>query len=173
MSVVSRLAARLEHDERLDPLVRVFDLAAGLVPSGRLDELLRGRPLGHALHPVLTDAPLGFWFSASALDVVGGHRAREAATRLVGLGIVAAAPTALAGLADWRRLDEDARRVGAVHALVNDVALALYASSWLARRRGRHTAGALAALAGAAASGASGYLGGHLVLTMKEPAPLT
>jgi uncharacterized membrane protein len=173
MSILSRSAEHLERDDRLDPLVGVFEGVSGVIPSGAVDDVLRGRPLGHALHPMLTDAPLGFWFSASALDLVGGKHSRAAASRLLGLGLLAAGPTALAGFADWRRLGPEARRVGAVHAVSNEIAVSLYAASWLARRRGHRAVGVLAALAGATAAGVGGYLGGHLVLAMKAPPRLT
>jgi nitrite reductase/ring-hydroxylating ferredoxin subunit len=54
------------------------------------------------------------------------------------------------------------RRVGAVHALLNVGALALYGASLAARRDGRHGTGVLLGLAGAGVLGASGHLGGHL-----------
>ena len=40
-------------------------------------DLLRGRPLGHALHPALTDLPIGFWTSAAVLDVVAAGTAPQ------------------------------------------------------------------------------------------------
>ncbi len=125
---------------------------------------LRSDVLGHALHPVLTDLPLGCWTSASLVDVVGGRSGRPAATRLLALGLLAAGPTALAGLADWSRLEGEDRRVGAVHAVGNDVALVLFAGSVVARLRGRHGSGVRLALLGNLAAAGSGYLGGHLAL---------
>src|SRR5829696_1786301 len=67
-------------------------------PAGRA---LRGEWLGHALHPLLTDFPLGCWLSAGLLDLLGGRAARPAARRLVGLGLVATVPTVAAGLAEF------------------------------------------------------------------------
>jgi hypothetical protein len=49
-----------------------------------------------------------------------------------------------------------------VHAVTNAVAIAVYGASWVARRRGRHRAGARLALTGAAVSGVGAYLGGHM-----------
>jgi hypothetical protein len=57
--------------------------------------------------------------------------------------------------------------VGLVHAITNGVALSVYTASWLARRRGRHGAGAGLALTGAAISSIGAYLGGHLAATRK------
>ncbi|MDQ3897098.1 MAG: hypothetical protein M3326_07605, partial [Actinomycetota bacterium] len=56
------------------------------------------------------------------------------------------------------------RRVGVVHAGVNGTATALYASSWLARRRGRHAAGVALGVAGGVVATLGGYFGGHLSL---------
>ncbi|MDQ6642413.1 MAG: hypothetical protein M3Y66_07965, partial [Actinomycetota bacterium] len=57
------------------------------------DSPLRGGWLGHGVHPVLTDLPLGCWVSATLVDLVGGHQGRTAATRLVGIGVASALPT--------------------------------------------------------------------------------
>ena len=125
---------------------------------------LRGAWFGHALHPVLTDFPLGAWMSASVLDLVGGRTARRASRRLIGFGLMVAAPTAAAGLAEWQATTGTARRVGVVHASVNGTATALYASSWIARRRGHHARGVLLGIAGGLVATLGGYFGGHLSL---------
>ena len=164
-----RAARGLEHDERLDGLVEdLAPVARAVVGSGVRAAVLRGEPLGHKLHPMLTDLPLGLWMSASALDLLGGSTARPAARRLIGLGLLATGPTIAAGLADWEGSGDRARRVGVVHAALNGVAAGLYGMSWLARRRGRHQLGVLAALGGAGASAASGYLGGHMSFGMRS-----
>jgi uncharacterized membrane protein len=138
-------------------------LTRGIVPDR--DSVLRGGSLGHAVHPVLTDLPLGCFISATLLDLVGGPSSRSAATLLVGAGVASALPTAVTGYADWTTLAGGDRHVGTVHALVNVVALGLFAGSLTARIRGRHRSGAVLALAGAATSGAAGYLGGHLAMS--------
>jgi hypothetical protein len=107
------------------------------------------------------------WTASTALDLFGGAGSRDAARRLVGMGLVAAAPTAVSGWAEWRRADRPAQRVGVAHAALNATAAVLYAGSWTARRRDRHRVGALLALAGAGAAGAAGYLGGHLTSARK------
>ncbi len=128
---------------------------------------IHGTWLGHAVHPLLTDLPVGLWTSAVALDVVGGRQSRPAATRLVGLGIAAAVPTALTGLAEWGIASRRDQRTGLVHAAANSVALGLYAASYRARRAGRHAPGVLLGVAGGAAAGMGGYLGGHLASARK------
>ena len=159
---------RLESSVRLDPVVNaVRPLADALVSAPRRRDALRGRWLGHAVHPVLTDLPIGLWASAVTLDLVGGPSSQKAATRLVGLGILAFGPTAVTGWAEWSGIGEREQRVGVVHAASNAVALWLFTSSWLARRGGRHARGKALGLAASSALGLGGYLGGHLVSARK------
>ena len=161
-----RLAEAAETSPTLESLARALRPVADAVtapPAWRA--LLRGTPVGHAAHPPLTDLPIGFWVSSSVLDVVGPDDGRSA-DRLLGLGVLAALPTALTGLADWRRGGDRVRRVGALHAALNTVGLALYSTSWVLRRRGHRAAGVVLSLAGGGVTAASGYLGGHLVLVL-------
>jgi uncharacterized membrane protein len=163
-----RAMRRLEDDGRLDGLAGPLDAAAAaVVRSPAVANALRGTWLGHALHPLLTDFPLGAWASASFLDLFGGTDSRPASQRLVGFGLLAAVPTAAAGLAEWRHTAGGARRVGVVHAGVNSAATVLYGSSWLARRRGAHGAAVVLGVAGGVVATAGGYFGGHLSLVRK------
>ncbi len=135
------------------------------LPPGEVRDALSGRALGHALHPLLTDAPIGLWTSATVLDVVGGQDGNRAARQLTAIGIAAALPTAASGLLDWadtEPADDEVRRVGVVHAASNVMALALFAGSLAVQRRGARTRGRLLRLAGAGALAIGGHLGGHL-----------
>jgi nitrite reductase/ring-hydroxylating ferredoxin subunit/uncharacterized membrane protein len=162
--VLSGAAERLGADDRLDRVaVPVGDAVRQRLDRQPVKDLLSGTWLGHPLHPLLTDLPIGFWTSAFTLDLVGGRRTRRAATQLVAWGLASAVPTALSGAADWGDTTGAERRVGAVHAAANTTALALYAASWWARVRGRHRRGVALGLAGATAATVGGYLGGHLV----------
>ena len=162
-------ALRLENMHSLDPWVeRLSHSAAALVKDKKVADLLHGKFMGHALHPLLTDVPIGTWASAFVLDFIGGKKSRPAATRLIGTGILAAVPTAVTGLAEFAATnDQSARRVGLVHAAGNNVALVLYVLSFRARRRGRHGSGVLLSLAGLGLVGATGFLGAHLSLARK------
>ncbi|GAA1733767.1 hypothetical protein GCM10009809_31410 [Isoptericola hypogeus] len=168
---LARGATRLETEPRLDPLAQGLGRLAEAVvpPPGRLHDELRGRSLGHPAHAVLTDLPLGLWIGAAALDVTRPEGHEAAARRLVGLGLLSAAPTVLAGLADFRALTAPARRVAAVHAAANATGNLLVGASWWARRSGRHRLGRLLTAAGLGAAGVGGYLGGHIAQTMREP----
>jgi uncharacterized membrane protein len=174
---VTRSIPHVSATDLPDLVQRVGDsrLAAMLVPlydrlSGALGELggpdspLRGNGLGHALHPVLSDLPLGCWTSATILDLIGFKHSRPAATTLVATGLAAAVPTAAAGLADFGQIHGRDRRIAAVHAAGNSAAVLCYAASLQARLRGRHYRGVLDALAGATLTAGAGYLGGHLAL---------
>jgi nitrite reductase/ring-hydroxylating ferredoxin subunit/uncharacterized membrane protein len=142
-----------------DPLAKRVRQALGRQP---LKDVLSGTRLGHALHPVMTDVPIGAWTSATILDLLGGRDSRHAADRLVGVGIAATLPTVASGLSDWADTIGSERRIGLVHAVANSIALALYGGSYLARRGGRRGLGVTLGLAGGGALGVGGYLGGHL-----------
>lgn len=155
----SPLADRLA--ERLRPAARL----ASSPPQG---PVLRGRWLGHALHPMLTDLPIGCWTSATILDLIGGRRSAPAAQRLLGLGLIFTPPTMLSGLADWDHARDDpaTRRAGAVHAAANLVASLLYLRSWQARRRGHRGRGIVLGLVAMGVASGAGYLGGHLAFSL-------
>jgi uncharacterized membrane protein len=154
---------RLEAWPRIDVLVDAVDRRVPLaLREGRLREQLSGTWLGHALHPLLTDLPLGMWMSATVLDLVGGRRSRAASTTLTGLGVVAVVPTAASGVVEWLDTGPEQRRVGVVHAAINSLAATLYLMSFTAKLAGRRRAGTRAALAGGLVAVVGGYLGGHL-----------
>jgi uncharacterized membrane protein len=164
-----RLQALMKHIEGTDALDEMAARLSSWLPdwvlAGRGREILSGKWLGHSLHPLLTDFPLGCWASASLLDLLGLGRHRDAARRLVGLGLLASLPTAAAGLSDWSRLATPDRRVGLVHAQLNTLVLALYGASYVQRRRHRSGHGIALGILGGVAATASGYLGGHLTTT--------
>jgi hypothetical protein len=165
---IVRWTLRLEETTALDRPVQALEPRIRTVfGTGARGSVLRGDWLGHAVHPVLTDVPLGTWTSATLLDLFGGPDSSAAAQRLVGAGLLAAAPTAWTGWAQWSVAGPRDKRVGLVHAVTNGVAVGVYAASWLARRRGRHGAGKRLALAGAAVTGLGAYLGGHLTEARK------
>jgi nitrite reductase/ring-hydroxylating ferredoxin subunit len=99
---------------------------------------------------------------SALLDVFGGAKAEQAADLLIGAGILSAVPTAATGLNDWSDTIGAERRIGAVHATANVVALSLYAASLLARRSGGRGAGKVLGLAGFGVLVVGAYLGGHL-----------
>jgi len=161
------LIERIGAIEALDaPAKAIGKQIRNLLPAGGgVKDALSGTWLGHALHPLLTDLPIGTWTSATLLDLFGGKASRPAARKLVGVGLASAAPTALTGWTDWADTEpgsDEVRRIGIVHAVSNVTAAVLYGASYAARRRGSHTTGVLFGLAGATAMSAGGWLGGDL-----------
>ena len=123
-------------------------------------DALHGTWLGHPLHPVLAMVPVGTWLSAGILDLL--PPARPAATALISTGVAASLPAALAGAADWSEQDDAVRRLGAVHAVTNVVALGLYVGSLVARGKGNGTAGRALAYTGLGVASVSASIGGHM-----------
>jgi nitrite reductase/ring-hydroxylating ferredoxin subunit/uncharacterized membrane protein len=161
------MTKRLEKEKRLDGVARsVGDLVGKALPSGPIKDALSGTWLGHTLHPVLTDLPIGAWTSATALDLIGGEESEEGARRLIGLGILASVPTAMSGLSDYSDTMGEERRVGLTHAAFNVAALALFSASYGARRNGSSLKGKTLSLLGMGAASVGAYLGGHLSLDM-------
>jgi nitrite reductase/ring-hydroxylating ferredoxin subunit/uncharacterized membrane protein len=158
------LIAGIERVRSLDAVGKVLSQAVSkVVRPGRTKDLLAGTWLGHPVHPMLTDVPIGAWTSAFVLDLVGGRQARRAADALVGVGVLAAVPTAATGLSDLADVEHSEQRIlGTAHALGNVTAVALYGGSFLARRRGRRDLGVRLATLGAAVVTGSGFIGGHL-----------
>jgi hypothetical protein len=158
----------LESMTTLDRPVQALEPAVqALFGGGAKGSVLRGEWLGHAVHPVLTDVVLGTWTSATLLDLVGGAESAPSARKLIGIGLLAAGPTAWTGWAEWSVTGPREKRVGLVHAVTNAAVIGAYASSWIMRRRGRQATGVGMALAGAALSGVGAYLGGHLTSVRK------
>ena len=170
----SDLAAWLE---RLGWLRTLSDWLTGVLGPFRerhqdnlVVELLHGgRWVGHPLHPALSDLPIGLWAGVMVLDATdrdpASRRGIDAAGVLSAAGILAASATALTGLNDWTVSNDQDRRVGLFHGLLNTVALGLQGASLGTRVAGHR--GTARALGGAslAVTAAAGYLGGHLVFT--------
>ncbi|MEA2843644.1 MAG: hypothetical protein QOJ69_1315 [Actinomycetota bacterium] len=160
---VEQIVERVGRAEWLDKLAQPLSKKVSeTVPKGPVKDALSGTWLGHPLHPMLTDLPIGCWTSAFMLDLVGGKRSRRASDTLVALGLVTALPTAASGLADWSDLIGEERRLGLAHAGGNTVAVVFYGLSLVSRLRGRRGKGIVLSLLGATAATAGAYLGGHL-----------
>lgn len=160
---IEALVQKIGNAKALDSVAKPLSKAvANVVEPRKVKDLLSGKWLGHPLHPMLTDIPIGSWTSAFVLDLFGGRSSRKAADALVGIGVVTALPTAAAGLSDWSDTLGEERRIGLVHAGGNVVALTCYTSSWVLRRRGKRVKGVAMGILGATAATVGGYLGGHL-----------
>ncbi len=119
--VREEITSRIERLSALDALAEPLQQAvrAAVPQESELKDALTGIWLGHPLHPPLTDLVLGACTSALLLDLLAGQEGEHPADLLVAAGVIAAVPTAAAGLSDWAELRGGSRRVGSVHALGN------------------------------------------------------
>jgi nitrite reductase/ring-hydroxylating ferredoxin subunit/uncharacterized membrane protein len=152
--MLSRLLTRLIDAQ--EPWARPFgDRVHGLLGAifGRMipvRDLLNGRWLGHPLHALLTDVPIGALTLvivldvldlaarrslALAADVAGAADLAQAADIALVLGILTMLAAVLAGLADYSTTDGRARARATVHGTLMVASLALYLVS-LALRSG-------------------------------------
>lgn len=135
-------------------------------PSRRIKDILNGTWLGHALHPVFTDIPIGAWSSTMLLDLAWLNDDSKGVARsadiVFTLGIMGATAAAVTGVTDWSDVDGMDRRVGLIHGLLNSGILLTNIGSLVLRLTGRRRAGIALSTAGYLASLFTAYLGGEL-----------
>ncbi len=152
---------RLERLTALDPAVSsVRESVNRLIQPQALRDLLHGVWLGHPVHPMLVQVPVGAWTSAAVLDLI--PRTGPSVSLLIGTGMASAVPAVAAGYTDWSELNSAESRTGLVHAAANTTALALYGASLLARARGHRMKGKALGFAGFFAVTVGGAIGAHL-----------
>jgi nitrite reductase/ring-hydroxylating ferredoxin subunit/uncharacterized membrane protein len=162
--LLNRVVASIERQKTLDRVSEpIADVVHQVTAPGAVKNLLSGGWLGHQLHPVLTDLPIGFWTSALTLDMLGGEDAEAGADILVAAGNLSALGAAVSGLSDWSDLYGEPQRTGLIHAAVNVAALTFFTLSSAARAAGNRSAGKALAVAGGGTVYVAAYLGGHLV----------
>lgn len=135
------------------------------LPGGQKTvNFLNGTFIGHPLHPVLTDLPIGAFTFAMMFDAatVGRKKPSKAATTLLMVGLASVPVTALAGLLDWQHTSGKTRRVGVGHAMMNTTGSAVLGLSLAARLSGRGPTRTLNFLGNGILT-MSAFLGGHLV----------
>jgi nitrite reductase/ring-hydroxylating ferredoxin subunit/uncharacterized membrane protein len=166
-NALTRVTDQPALDRIAEPLskgIRQAYESAGSV-GNEAKNALHGVWLGHPLHPVFTDVPVGAWTTALALDCSGDGDPgmRRAATFAFGVGLLGALGAAITGLTDWSETDGQSRRTGLVHGLLNIVATSLVATAYLQRRSDSNATGRACAWTGYGIAVASAYLGGDLV----------
>ncbi|MBA2390621.1 MAG: non-heme iron oxygenase ferredoxin subunit [Geodermatophilaceae bacterium] len=127
-----------------------------------------GRWAGHALHPALSDLPIGMWSGTVVLDLLGkdagsGEGRMDPAATLSAAGLLAAAATVATGVADWTVSDGEDRRVGLFHGVLNVAGVALQGASLAARLTGHRGSARVLGASSLTVTAAAGYVGGHLV----------
>ena len=167
-SVMNAIAGQDWLQEAGDPLQKAIHGLFGNDRAGRaVKDLLHGTWLGHPLHPVLVNLPIGAWTVAlvfDALEGLGGSDDLAAgAETAIGIGILGALGAAVTGATDWSDTGGRSEKIGLVHGLLNVVATGLYTASWIVRRKRRRDTGVALSMLGFAIASGSAYLGGHLV----------
>lgn len=164
-SLQARLFDRIDSLAWLQRLSHGFTAVTGpvravLAPRGVLD-LLHGRWLGHALHPALSDLPIGLWAGSVLLYLIGFS---GAAVVLSLAGIATALAAMVTGIADLLVTDGHDRRVGLLHGLLMTVALVIQIGSPVAYFAGAWVVAVILAAVSLVITVGAAYLGGHLVL---------
>jgi uncharacterized membrane protein len=135
-------------------------------PNRSLKNVLNGTWLGHALHPVLTDVPIGSWSATLLLDLAWLANENEGIARAADLtlvlGLLGATGSAITGATDWSDTYGTDRRVGLLHGLLNVSIAATNTVSWFLRMAGRRRTGITLSTAGYLAALFTAYLGGEL-----------
>ncbi len=169
-TLVDRLMDRVEFAVR--PLAEITQqLGAKAMASGgptavQIRDILNGTWLGHPLHPMLTDLPIGAWTAAWLLDLADRGRGEgmgKGADMLIAVGCAGGLAAALSGGADLLDRQGRERDQGELHAVVNSAGLMLFLTSLVARRRGRRAKGMALSMAGLSLATAGAFLGGDLV----------
>jgi nitrite reductase/ring-hydroxylating ferredoxin subunit/uncharacterized membrane protein len=102
--------------------------------TGVIKTLLHGTwPLGHPLHPAITDITIGAYTAAVALDVyylaTRDTTLVRAADFVLLLAVVSSVIAIVSGLTDWKDTFAEERRTGMLHGLIMVVANVLFVAS--------------------------------------------
>ncbi|HKT51517.1 MAG TPA: DUF2231 domain-containing protein, partial [Candidatus Angelobacter sp.] len=158
-----------QFEEKLQKTLDKTLYAGGSPAAQRLRNFLNGTWLGEPLHVVLTDVPVGAWTAAMVFDALSlsrsGREFTRAADASIAIGLAGAACAAATGVTDWSDVDPPARRRGLIHGLLNLSATALFATSFIQRKRrnASRAAGRVSATLGYAVMAYAAHLGGKLV----------
>ncbi|HEX7472109.1 MAG TPA: Rieske 2Fe-2S domain-containing protein [Candidatus Limnocylindrales bacterium] len=131
-------------------------------PIRPVKDLLNGTWLGHPLHAVVTDVPIGALTLALVLDLFGQPVGADIA---ILVGVLTMVASAVVGLADYADTDGTARTRATLHASLMVVALLVYVASLAIRAGGPHdrTVAVLLSWVGFAILAAGGLVGGEVV----------
>lgn len=133
----------------------------------RVKNVLNGTWLGHAVHPVLTDLPIGAWTGTMLFDLLWlndeqENNARTAEDMLL-FGLISVVGTAITGATDWSDLYDTDRRVGFIHGALNTGIALVNTASYALRKLGLRRTGIALSTVGYAGLMFTAYLGGELV----------
>lgn len=175
--MAERLVDRLIRSQNwLEKVADLLQAAVGGVygalgrPGRAVKNVMHGTvPLGHPLHPAVTDVPIGAWGAGVVADVVA-HFTDRLPTEAGDIGLAVGLSTALlavvTGLTDYHETYAYERRVATSHGLTMLLAVTLDSVSMGLRWWASSSAHPLAvglSTAGFAVVMVGGYLGGDLV----------
>ncbi len=133
------------------------------------------KSMGHPLHPMMVNFPLGLLITAAIFDIVrlvtnNGYWS-EIAFWMITAGVIGGLLAAAIGTIDWLAIPAGtrAKKVGLVHGGGNYLILLFFIVSWLLRLNAIGSPSILAytlSFLGAALLGITGWLGGELTLRM-------
>ncbi len=128
---------------------------------------------GHAVHPMLIPIPLGMFIGTLVFDllylITDDAQYAIVSFFMIATAVIGGVLAIATGAVDYGGIPKGtrAKRVGTVHAIGNDIVVALFALSWLLRLApDDHEPSAFALIltfVGAALSFLTGWLGGELV----------
>ena len=154
-------------DARLQKALDRALYAGGRPEAQQLRNFLNGTWLGEPLHAVLKDIPIGAWTSAMIFDALSltrsGRAFGRAADASIAIGLAGAACSAATGVTDWSDVNPPARHTGLIHGLLNIGATALFATSFILRKKKSRAGGRFASALGYAVMAFAAHLGGKLV----------
>ena len=154
-------------DEKLQKLVDKALYGGGSDAAQAIRNFLNGVWIGEPLHVILTDIPIGAWTIALVFDGLDSVKHRRefavAADTSIAIGLLGAIGAACTGIVDWSDVDPPARRVGMFHGLLNLSATALFASSFVFRRKKLRTQGRIYAALGFSVMMVAAKLGGDMI----------
>lgn len=171
--ITTTLPDSIARQQWLEPVAKTLQgwlhraFQSGGEGGQRAKNFLHGTWLGHPVHVIFTDIPLGAWTAAVAFDFLeatgGRRRFGTVADAAVTVGLLGATGAAITGLTDFQDVDPPASRIGLVHGLLNIAGASLFLTSLIQRRKHARAAGRRFALAGYVVALSSAFLGGALV----------
>jgi uncharacterized membrane protein len=132
----------------------------------------KAKLFGHPIHPMLIVFPLGLLATSFFFDIIRAAGAGEGFSRaafyMIAAGIIGGLVAAVFGLVDWLAVPprSRAKRVGALHGILNVVVVGIFIISWGVRYENPDAQKASAVVLSAIAvliALVSGWLGGELV----------
>jgi len=141
-------------------------------------DLLKGKWLGHPLHPIIVHVPMAMWPSALIFDLlsqwqIGGNAMVRLSFYAIIFGLVASLLAVPTGVLDWSGIKKEkpAWKIGLYHMMLNLTAALLFAINFGLRMQDFRDATTVARIPlglsfiGTGLLIGSAYLGGRMVYT--------